>query len=277
MEKRVSRKEIIKMHMMQQLERKKALLVNLRIQQGRCDEWDDCADIITADDRRRYEIGMDISYPNGIFPKQFFLPNYFRGENAYYPTGKSTIYRELPKNAECQKNSGTNRIRLLISQCGEQKTTVIPEIVEAHYGIASQWLGFTSNFDEALFYACCTFDEGTGEWRPLEEKDFTEAVSENGIDRRYGVIYMADAMDVRFREGMDGNPEYNLMTPAGSQPLMEGTMQYAYAMRMRREDDLVNDVRFDRLVFEHSEVLCRDIYKRMEGGRILQNHKKLIK
>lgn len=272
MEKRVSVEEIVRMHMVQQLERKKALLVNLQIQQGR--PLDDCDGIVTGEDRRRYEIGMNISCRNGIFPKQFFLPNYFRGENAYYPTGKSTIYRDVPENEKCHNNPKAEQIRRLISECEKQETTVIPEIIEAHYGILSEWLGFTSNFDEALFYACCTFDEQSDTWRPLEEKDFSAPEHEGAADRRYGVIYMADASDVRFREGTAG---YNLMTPAGAQPLMRNTAQYAYAMRLRESDDLAKDPRFDRLVFEHTEELCRDIYKRMDAGRMLNDNKKLIK
>lgn len=275
MEKRVSREEIVKMHMMQQLERKKALLVNLQIQQG--GELDDCGGIITEENRRQYEIGMNISCLNGVFPKQFFLPNYFRGENAYYPTGKSTIYRQISESEKCNNDLTAEQIRRRISECGEQETTVIPEIVEAHYGIPGEWMGFTSNFDEALFYACCAFDEQTGTWRPLEKKDFQASEHEDVADRRYGVIYVADASDPRFREGLDGDAGYNLMTPAGSQPLMRNTAQYAYAMRLRKSDDLAEDPRFDRFVFEHSEELCRDIYKRMDAGMMLFNNKKLIK
>ncbi len=275
MEKRVSREEIIKMHVVQQLERKKALLVNLQLQQGR--KQDDCDGIITEEERRRYEVGMNVSYLNGVFPKQFCLPNYFRGENAYYPTGKSTIYRRMPESEDRYNDFTAERIRRLISECGKQETAVIPEIIDAHYGIPSEWMGFTSNFDEALFYACCTVDERSGEWRPLEEKDFQTPAHDGEADRRYGVVYMADAADVRFRERPDGDMEYDLMTPAGSQPLMRNTMQYAYAMRLREGDDLTQDIRFDRLVFEQSEKLCRDIYKRMDAGKMLFNNKKLIK
>lgn len=275
MEKRVSREEIIKMHIVQQLERRKALLVNLQLLQD--SKQDDCDGIITEEDRRRYEIGMSVPYPNGVFPKQFRLPNYFRGENAYYPTGKSIIYRQMAEGENCQNDVTAAQIRRMIPEWENGNTTVIPEIVDAHYGIPSEWLGFTSNFDEALFYACCTIDERSGEWRPLEENDFRPPAHDGEADRRYGVIYMADAMDVRFREGLDGNTEYNRMTPAGSQPLMRNTMQYAYAMRLRESDDLAKDARFDRLVFEQSEKLCRDIYKRMDAGKMLFSNKKLIK
>lgn len=275
MEKRVLREEIIKMHMVQQLERKKALLVNLQSQQG--GEPDDCDGIITEEDRRRYKMGGNVTCPNGIFSKQFSLPNYFRGENAYYPTGKSTAYRPMAECENCHDQFTAEQIRSRISESGNTQITVIPEIVDAHYGIPSEWLGFTSNFDEALFYACCTIDEQSGKWRPLEEKDFLAPAQEGGTDRRYGVIYMADAADVRFGEGMDKDVEYNLMTPAGSLPLMRNVGQYAYAMRLRESDDLVRDKRFDRLVFEHSEELCRDIYRRMDAGKMLFDNKKLIK
>lgn len=239
MEKRVSREEIVKMHMVQQLERKKALFVNLQLQDNKSvrEIVEGSGGIITEEDSRRYMSRRNISCGNSTLPEQLFLSNYFRGENAYYPDGKSLIYR---KPAECtDKNSH------------------------------SEWMGFTSNFDEALFYACCTCDENTGKYRPLEKKDFQAPECIGKADRRYGVIYMADCMDKRFWMGNGKEPEYNVMMPAGTWPCIKGGRQYVYAMRLHEEDDLTGDERFDRLVFEHTEELCRDIFRLMDGGNFL--------
>lgn len=265
MEKRVSKEEIVKMHMEQQLERKKALLVKLGLLKGKSvDEIvKESEGIISKEDCKRYETGNTVSSLFDDSPKQMNLPNIFRGENAYYPAGKSTYYRDglVQENETSRKE----KICQMLAEYSAKTTPVIPEIVEAHYGISSEWLGFTSNFDEALFYACCTVDEQSGKWRPLYKKDFSASDSSGEADHHYGVIYMADATD----DGLWEEAEYNRMTPSGSQPLMRNVMQYAYAMRLGSEDDLVKDERFVRLIFEHSEELCRDIYERMEQGKYL--------
>ena len=265
MEKRVSKEEIVTMHMEQQLERKKALLVKLGLQEGKSvDEIVKASEgIITKEDCQRYGTENRVSSLFDDFPKQMNLPNIFRGENACYPTGKSTYYRD--GLVQRKETSRKEQIRQMIAECSTQTAPVIPGIAEAHYGISSEWIGFTSNFDEALFYACCTVDEQSGKWRPLDKNDFVASDSSGGADHHYGVIYMADAADDRLWE----EAEYNRMIPSGSQPLMRNVMQYAYAMRLGSEDDLVRDERFVRLIFEHSEELCRDIYERMEQGKYL--------
>lgn len=132
MEKRVSIRDIAEMHLSQQLERKKALLLNLELdacaRQGI--PWTPTQGILSLEDRRRYEMNQSIILPNGTFTKQFSLPNYFRGENAYAPTGKN-----LQKYDVADK--------------------YIPGIRKECAGGPEEWLEFTSNFDLALFYACC--------------------------------------------------------------------------------------------------------------------------
>ena len=90
MEKRVSIRDIAKLHVSQQLERKKAILLNLELdtcmRAGK--EWIPIPGIFTWEDRKRYEMDQKITLPNGTFTKQFSLPNYFRGENAYVARGR---------------------------------------------------------------------------------------------------------------------------------------------------------------------------------------------
>ena len=91
MEKRVSIRDIAKLHVSQQLERKKAILLNLELdtcmRAGK--EWIPIPGIFTWEDRKRYEMDQKITLPNGTFTKQFSLPNYFRGENAYVARGRT--------------------------------------------------------------------------------------------------------------------------------------------------------------------------------------------
>ena len=168
MEKRVSIRDIAEMHLSQQLERKKALLLNLELdacaRQGI--PWTPTQGILSLEDRRRYEMNQSIILPNGTFTKQFSLPNYFRGENAYAPTGKN-----LQKYDVADK--------------------YIPGIRKECAGGPEEWLEFTSNFDLALFYACCKWDEEQLEWLPMTEADIERPFGEGEPDPHYGVIYLS--------------------------------------------------------------------------------------
>ena len=248
MEKRVSIRDIAKMHVKQQLERKKAILLNLELDvcARRGIEWKPTEGILSAEDRSRYEMDQKVTLPNGTFTKQFSLPNYFRGENGYASRGCHVQKRELPMKE-------------------------IPGVVSMCCGSPEEWTAFTSNFDIALFYACCTWDEALQEWRPLTEHEIHAPVGEDGVDYRYGVIYMADASDDGFSGNYCNTPEYHVMTPAGS--LVPGkTSQYIFAMRMRDTDGLQTDLRFERLIFEHTGKLCRDVYKLITGEPYVQRN-----
>ena len=163
MERVISKEEIVNLHMVQQLERKKALAVNLILARERqTDKALEASDgMLTREDFEHYEIGMNVSYPNGSFPKQFFLPNYFRGENAYFPTGKSAVYRQNTETAKTALQAYEEDIMMSdeVKEC--KNIPVFPGILAEHSGVASDWMSFTSNFDEALFYACCICDKET--------------------------------------------------------------------------------------------------------------------
>ncbi len=248
METRVSIRDIAKIHVKQQLERKKAILLNLELdacaRQGV--EWKPTEGILSMEDRSRYEMDQKVTLPNGTFTKQFSLPNYFRGENAYAARGCHVQKRELPMEH-------------------------IPGVAPVYCGEPDEWMAFTSNFDIALFYACCTWDEDDQEWRPLMEKEIHAPIGEDGADYRYGVIYMADAADHGFCGAYCETPEYHVMTPAGS--LVPGkNSQYIFAMRMRDSEGLQTDQRFERLVFEHTEKFCRDVYELITGEPYVQKN-----
>ena len=140
----------------------------------------------------------------------------------------------------------------------------IPGVEPEYYGDGSEWLTFTSNFDQALLHACCKWDEDSGEWYPLTEDEIHKPEKEGDADYRYGVIYMAKADDERFSGKAACSPACHVMTPAGS--LAErGQRQYTFAMRMQKEDTLQEDECFDRLIFEHTEDFCRDVCELMTG------------
>ncbi len=58
---------------------------------------------------------------------------------------------------------------------------VLYEPLAQHYGIETCWLDITNDFNVALFFACCYWDEKEKRWLPLTQKQ-TE-VDEN---HKYG-------------------------------------------------------------------------------------------
>lgn len=231
MKKLITREEILRMHLQQQFERKKALAVKLYMQSGKKEKeafLQQMNGLITEEEYRNYAMTEKISYRNQSFDRYLCLPYYFRGENCFYKKSKNTVYRKKDgyhSDAECGSYSG--------------------------------WMSFTSNFDEALFYACCLYEREREQWRPLEKGEMD-----------HGVIYRADSRDRRFYPSEE-EAEYHVMIPVGEQPFFCGAGCYTYAMRMRKEDDLGMDERFDCLIFEQTEELCNDIYERMEKGAYL--------
>lgn len=274
MERVLTLEKLVKLHLLQALERKKALLANLELPEDETtDSGAGC--LLSAQERKRYQIGETIHRIDGIFRKQFDLSFYFRGENSYYIERKSSWARNLPKEfqdrcvykiveqmRQCEFETALKQLQKMEPR---NPYTVFPGIVAENYGISSDWVSFTSNFDEALFYACCVYDEICGDWRPLNRNDFIR----RGSDMMHGVIYMASSInpELRFREETGAGS--GVMTPAGEQPFLRNNPQYAYALRLRETEDLAKDPCFDRLVFAHSEEFCADVYQRMEGGKFL--------
>lgn len=274
MEKVLTLEKIAKLHLLQYLERKKALLANLDLPEHETTDLQESG-LLSREEKKRYQAGKTIHRTDGIFRKQFELSFYFRGENSYYIERKNSWARNMP--AEFQSRC-VYKILEQMRQCEfeaallelkkmepESPYTLFPGIVAENYGISSEWISFTSNFDEALFYACCVYDEVCGEWRPLTRSDFIR----KGSDMMHGVIYMASSLNPQLREREKKGADFGAMTPAGEQPFLKNNTPYAYAMKLHETEDLAKDSCFDRLIFAHSEEFCADVYQRMEGGRYL--------
>lgn len=269
MVKEISKKEIDMLHILHMIERKTAILVNLQLMaEGRyVNEKDEMQQKLLEE---KYSMDGVIRIGQESFPRQFQLSNYFRGENAWYPNGKVSLYRELPDDmAEREQFLNLERRHFITfserlqrkNESGDNnELKVYPGLLYQHYGNKSDWQAFTSNFDEALFYACCVYENG--KWRPLNEEEIQGK-------HRQGVIYSGSMEDKRFYQPEGDSANCGIMLPAGSQPFMRCNMQYSYAMQMGFEDDLRNDERFDCFVFEHTEKLCWEIFDKMCGGELL--------
>lgn len=172
---------------------------------------------------------------------------------------------------------------------------VLYDVLAQHYGLETCWLDVTSDFEVALFFANCYYKDG--EWHPLTNQQ-TEIDTNDGIDHRYGMIFHMPSYvessrmtnEIRYQYSTITNkiigktksgeckykirehPEYhgqpgNIILPVGFQPFERCAAQNAYAIYMRNERPLQEDIGFEKLKFRHNEELANWIYDKMDGGK----------
>lgn len=263
--KKLSREEIDILHISQIIERKKAILINLQLMAEEKTGNKQYTKDITDDMKKKYSMEGTVEICGKIFPRQPRLTCYFRGENKWYADGKASLYRE--KDCTKQKkylNIYRKRMKWISEKLNKWENTenkaypVCTGLVLHENGCPSEWMSFTTDFDEALFYACCQYEKG--HWRPLNKKDIHEG-------HRTGVIYSACSDLTDFYEGSD---EYGKMIPETGQPYIRTFSPYSFGMRMRPDDDLRSDPRFVCFVFHQNEELTQMIFEKMKEGKLLE-------
>lgn len=227
--------------------------------------------------------GFMMQYPYGVVISQGERNSYYRGENQIYPKSQSSLYRSLEKISS-EKDKQLYRLvadmriaefgiflcRLEIVQFWSQNYgTVLFESLAQHYGLETEWLDITNDFDVALFFATCYWDNSKKKWYPL-----TKEQTERSYETQYGVIFHMPQWQVSALRMMEvstiDNGEkclQNTILPIGFQPFMRCHSQYAYGIRMDRPFPLQDDVYFEKLHFRHSEKLSNEVYEMMDGGK----------
>ena len=132
--------------------------------------------------------------------------------------------------------------------------TVLFEALAQHYGLDTCWLDIISDFEVALFFANCKWDNQKRKWYPLT-KDDTE-VSEK---KKYGVIFHIP--------GWRADLQRDLIMPVGYQPFMRCHSQHAYSMPIDKPMSLQDNNLFEKLYFRHDERLAKEIFEKMDFGR----------
>lgn len=258
--------------------------------------------------------GMRVQYPHGVIIQQSQRRNFYRGENKQYEASVPSLLRTLynPENGyitrkekELYRLVADMRIAefAMLLQKFEHVNSwnicdVLYDVLAQHYGLETGWLDVTSNFNVALFFATCTYDNGS--WRPLTKYD-----TERNEQTKYGMIFHMPSNRMPMRWSMNlknfgdcGDvigenekgetrfetltyPEYyekhdNLIYPIGFQPFMRCSMQDGYGIYMRRAQPLQDDIEFQKLRFRHSEELSRKMFERMNGGKAIYPHEGLV-
>ena len=257
--------------------------------------------------------GMRIEYPHGVVIQQSRRRNFYRGENQIYPSSVPSLLRRLreydnTKQRELYRMAADMRVyefRKLLNCFDHVKywnrSDVLYEPLAQHYGLETCWLDITSDFDVALFFACCYYKDG--KWHPL-----TKAQTEKSENKKYCMIYhmpssrmsllwnmeiekFSDCSNEVIEYNEDGSPHRyrlyqhpeflggvsNLIYPLGFQPFMRCHMQDGYGIYMREEKPLQQDPLFEKLRFKHSEELSKWIFDYMRGGELIYPHEGLSK
>lgn len=254
--------------------------------------------------------GMRVYYPHGVIIEQSARRNYYRGENQIFPKSLPTLQRSLKKyktvkEEELYRLVADMRIAEFSFFLNKfqhvknwNKSDVLYEALAQHYGLETSWLDITNDFNVALFFATCYWDNG--EWKPLT-KEQTE-VDEN---HKYGMIFHmpSNRMPMRWTMALskfstfsnnivgktpDGRDKYenmiypryegdvgNLIYPLGFQPFMRCHMQNGYGIYMRTPHPLQDDYEFEKLRFRHSEKLSKAVFDMMDKGRMIYPHEGL--
>lgn len=225
-----------------------------------------------------YSYGQLIQYPYGCVAKQMQLSFYYRGENAYYGSSKASLHRVVPQNKKdrftyylienmrmAEFYSFLNKLDIIQNW---KMSSVNYDALAQHYGLKTDYIDITNNFDIALFFACCKYDKFEKKWKPLSQSDIQKQENST-FDHRYGVIYKGKALSKDFLYGFGNQNPYNPVLPVGFQPLMRCHLQHAYTMQMNEKDDLYQDPRFEILIFEHSPELSNKIFEDMKQGEYI--------
>ena len=230
--------------------------------------------------RDRKTAGFMMPYPHGLVISQGERNSYYRGENQIFSKSQPSLYRSLDKftsqeDKELYRFIANMRIaefriflcRLEIVQYWlDCYGSVLFEPLAQHYGLETEWLDITSDFDVALFFATCKWKDG--KWSPLDEKDIRK--------HPMGVIFHIPQWKAQYSMLLSGSEVSgmenevilnNAILPIGYQPLMRCHSQYAYGIHMEVPFPLQDDLEFEKLHFYHSVELSQKVFDMMDGGR----------
>lgn len=227
--------------------------------------------------------GHMMQYPHGVVIGQGERNSYYRGENQIYLKSQPTIYRSLDKlQTEEEKRVYKFVAKMRVAEFGiflcrmgivqfwmQNYGTVLFEPLAQHYGLETEWLDITSDFDVALFFATCGWDNVKKAWYPL-----TKEQTEKNHNTQYGVIFHIPQWQVsmtNMQAGLEWEGKekclLNQILPIGYQPFMRCHSQHAYGIHMEKPFPLQEDYTFEKLHFRHSERLSREVFERMDGGK----------
>lgn len=120
-----------------------------------------------------------------------------------------------------------------------------------HYGLATDMLDFTSNFDVASFFATCRWDKEAEEYKPVVDRE------------KPGVLYR---ISPAFFVGTNLGAEFEIV---GWQPLKRPEQQRALGLRLKKGQDLRTLPTVQMVKFRQCAPISIRIWKAFDKGRAL--------
>lgn len=223
--------------------------------------------------------GFLMIYPHGSVIGLGERNHYYRGERELFPSSTSILQRTLksPEDFEFEEFISYMRIHEFkkfilkfeyVQYWRDNCSDIHSAAIAQHYGIKTNLLDITNDFDTALFFATCCFENN--KWRPLTKKDIEK--SENS---RYGRIFHAPKDVIMLKNMVSGYNNWGVegvyltggIWPIGFQPFMRCHSQYGYVMNCEKGYCLQEDKTFEKLIFKHSEKLSEEVFQLMNEGR----------
>ncbi len=248
--------------------------------------------------------GTIIPMPYGLriisFPSKRQL---FRGEIQNFHHSLPSLNRII-KNVEDEKEKELLRViaymRKWLFVTLILKINVVPywaaklsdvnyDALAQHYGLPTHLMDLTNDFRAALFFATCKYDARTDSYRPLTQEEINASE-----DTKYGYIFHAPDWCLDYLEGggnmkwtsehlynKDINRKSGVMKrfylqsgdmdgvalQIGYQPLQRCHHQSGYIYPMRNAPCLQDDWHFEKLRFEQSERLSKQVFDLMDKGK----------
>lgn len=220
----------------------------------------------------QYNDGWLLQYPEpvGVVIQQPRRTYFYRGESELYPTTMSSLGRALNDI----KTEDRKQVEVLVAdvKCYQFVQLIHPmenvrafeelgvnvqyQAIAQHYGFKTFLVDITSDFEVALFFACCKFRNGR--WYPLTESD-----TESWEEKKYGLIFRRAV----FPYSMLDNDDHPIF-PIGYQPFIRCSNQTGFTLPLGEGEDLktMQLPGLQILRFRHNPELSQWIYDKMEGG-----------
>lgn len=126
--------------------------------------------------------------------------------------------------------------------------------IAQHYGLATEYLDVTRNFDVASFFATQRWNPNTKKFEPMR------------MSSKPGVIYKLNTVFLTAPTGKTNDIPY---VPVGWQPFPRPEEQRANAIRLKPGEDFATSMPVAKYYFHHSRSQSKRIYEEFEGGNTL--------
>lgn len=124
-----------------------------------------------------------------------------------------------------------------------------------HYGLATDMLDVTSNFDVACFFATCAWDESQRRYSPVPSNE------------KAGVMYR---ITPALLMGMGPSEEaFGPVHIVGWQPLPRPEQQRAYVVKMKPREDFTSLPTVETFYFRHQEHISHRVWEAFDQGDVL--------